>query len=205
MARTLSSVNCASALGSRVSSVPSTAPTKPSGMLTMPGFSSGKSAPPFMMLGLTTISASDDASPVASPATAPAVLNRRQNSDSTITGKLADAATAKALRDLQPGDEAVLDRNPIDVTLAGLKPDLLRQAVGDAQLNYQGNSYGTFVGDLYANLFPDRVRALVRENNKHLVVDLTGVNAYYTLLAMQLNMAQYEPPKDAKRLERFPK
>ncbi len=37
------------------------------------------------------------------------------------------------------------------------------------------------------------------------VVDLTGVNAYYTLLAMQLNMSQYEPPKDAKRLERFPK
>lgn len=37
------------------------------------------------------------------------------------------------------------------------------------------------------------------------VVDLTGVNAYYTLLAMQLNMAQYEPPKDARRLERFPK
>lgn len=37
------------------------------------------------------------------------------------------------------------------------------------------------------------------------VVDLTGVNAYYTLLAMQLNMAQYEPPQGAKRLERFPK
>ncbi len=37
------------------------------------------------------------------------------------------------------------------------------------------------------------------------VVDLTGINAYYTLLAMQLNMAGYEPPKGAKRLERFPK
>jgi 4-carboxymuconolactone decarboxylase len=37
------------------------------------------------------------------------------------------------------------------------------------------------------------------------VVDLTGVNAYYTLLAMQLNMAEYELPKDGKRLERFPK
>lgn len=37
------------------------------------------------------------------------------------------------------------------------------------------------------------------------VVDLTGINAYYTLLAMQLNTAGYEPPKDAKRLERFPK
>jgi acetate---CoA ligase (ADP-forming) len=38
-------------------------------------------------------------------------------------------ATAAALRALQPGDEAVLDRNPIDVTLAGLKPQLLRGAI----------------------------------------------------------------------------
>ena len=35
------------------------------------------------------------------------------------------------------------------------------------------------------------------------VVDLTGINAYYALLAMQLNVACYEPPKDAKRLSRF--
>jgi acetate---CoA ligase (ADP-forming) len=40
-----------------------------------------------------------------------------------------DEATAAALRALQPGDEAVLDRNPIDVTLAGLKPQLLRGAI----------------------------------------------------------------------------
>ena len=31
-------------------------------------------------------------------------------------------ATAQALRALQTGSEAVLDRNPIDVTLAGLRP-----------------------------------------------------------------------------------
>jgi len=37
------------------------------------------------------------------------------------------------------------------------------------------------------------------------VIDLTGVNAYYTLLAMEMNMAQYEPPQGYKRLERFPK
>ncbi|EIJ47495.1 hypothetical protein GWL_17360 [Herbaspirillum sp. GW103] len=36
------------------------------------------------------------------------------------------------------------------------------------------------------------------------VVDLTGINAYYTLLAMQMNVAQYQTPKDAKRLVRFP-
>ncbi|HKB54901.1 MAG TPA: acetate--CoA ligase family protein, partial [Ramlibacter sp.] len=40
-----------------------------------------------------------------------------------------DAGTAAALRALQPGDEAVLDRNPIDVTLAGLQPQLLRGAI----------------------------------------------------------------------------
>ncbi len=40
-----------------------------------------------------------------------------------------DAATAEALRALQTGSEAVLDRNPIDVTLAGLRPDLLRGAI----------------------------------------------------------------------------
>jgi acyl-CoA synthetase (NDP forming) len=37
-----------------------------------------------------------------------------------------DAATAAALRALQTGDHAALDRNPIDVTLAGLQPTLLR-------------------------------------------------------------------------------
>jgi len=35
------------------------------------------------------------------------------------------------------------------------------------------------------------------------VVDLTGINAYYALLAMQLNVACYEPPPGAARLPRF--
>ena len=40
-----------------------------------------------------------------------------------------DEVTAAALRALQSGDHAVLDRNPIDVTLAGLQPTLLRGAI----------------------------------------------------------------------------
>lgn len=36
------------------------------------------------------------------------------------------------------------------------------------------------------------------------VVDLTGINAYYTLLAMQMNTAEYPLPKEAKKLPRFP-
>jgi pimeloyl-ACP methyl ester carboxylesterase len=39
--------------------------------------------------------------------------------------------------------------------------DVLRQAVGDEKLTYAGYSYGTFLGVTYANLFPDKVRALV--------------------------------------------
>ena len=36
------------------------------------------------------------------------------------------------------------------------------------------------------------------------VVDLTGINAYYALLAMELNVARYEPPAQARRLVRLP-
>ncbi|MFD0427802.1 alpha/beta fold hydrolase [Streptomyces zhihengii] len=37
----------------------------------------------------------------------------------------------------------------------------LRRAVGDRQLTYYGISYGTYLGATYANLFPEKVRAMV--------------------------------------------
>ncbi|MCU1367640.1 MAG: hypothetical protein JWN39_3279 [Ilumatobacteraceae bacterium] len=39
--------------------------------------------------------------------------------------------------------------------------DVIREAVGDTQLTYLGYSYGTALGAVYADLFPDRVRAMV--------------------------------------------
>ncbi|MBD8059167.1 alpha/beta fold hydrolase [Cellulomonas sp. JH27-2] len=39
--------------------------------------------------------------------------------------------------------------------------DVLRRTLGDKKLTYLGFSYGTYLGNVYANLFPDRVRALV--------------------------------------------
>jgi pimeloyl-ACP methyl ester carboxylesterase len=39
--------------------------------------------------------------------------------------------------------------------------DVLRQAVGDELLMYMGLSYGSYLGVTYANLFPDKFRALV--------------------------------------------
>lgn len=39
--------------------------------------------------------------------------------------------------------------------------DKIRIAVGDEKLTYLGISYGTYLGSVYATLFPDKVRALV--------------------------------------------
>ncbi len=43
--------------------------------------------------------------------------------------------------------------------------DLMRQAVGDRKLTYDGISYGTYLGTTYAALFPQNVRALVLDGN----------------------------------------
>ncbi|MGW4769989.1 alpha/beta hydrolase [Nocardia sp. NPDC004278] len=43
--------------------------------------------------------------------------------------------------------------------------DLLRAVLGDQRLTYLGASYGTLLGATYANLFPDRVRAMVLDGN----------------------------------------
>jgi pimeloyl-ACP methyl ester carboxylesterase len=39
--------------------------------------------------------------------------------------------------------------------------DRLRAAVGDQQLTYAGFSYGSYIGSVYANLFPAKVRAVI--------------------------------------------
>ncbi len=46
--------------------------------------------------------------------------------------------------------------------------DAVRTAMGDDQLSYLGFSYGTAIGQVYADLFPDRVRSMVLDG----VVDL---------------------------------
>jgi pimeloyl-ACP methyl ester carboxylesterase len=39
--------------------------------------------------------------------------------------------------------------------------DRIRAAIGDPRINYIGYSYGTYLGAVYANMFPTRVRAMV--------------------------------------------
>ncbi len=52
--------------------------------------------------------------------------------------------------------------------------DLLRQALGEKQLNYYGYSYGTYLGGTYANLFPDKLRAMALDGTLDLVANATG-------------------------------
>lgn len=55
--------------------------------------------------------------------------------------------------------------------------DLLRRAVGEPQMNYLGLSYGTYLGAVYANLFPDNVRAMVLDGNIDPLVWISRNNA----------------------------
>jgi pimeloyl-ACP methyl ester carboxylesterase len=55
--------------------------------------------------------------------------------------------------------------------------DILRQALGDKQLNYMGKSYGTYLGTLYAQFFPDKIGRVVLDG----AVDPTISNFQQTL------------------------
>jgi pimeloyl-ACP methyl ester carboxylesterase len=55
--------------------------------------------------------------------------------------------------------------------------DILREALGDKQLNYMGKSYGTYLGTLYAQFFPDKVGRVVLDG----AVDPTISNFQQTL------------------------
>jgi pimeloyl-ACP methyl ester carboxylesterase len=43
--------------------------------------------------------------------------------------------------------------------------DAIRAALGEAKLNYIGYSYGTMMGQQYAELFPKRIRTLINDGN----------------------------------------
>jgi len=92
---------------------------------------------------------------------------------------------------------------------AGIKPEVA-DAIGDGRRPAAMSDDEEIVYDFSIELnrnkrVSDRTFERAEKRfGKKAVVDLTGINAYYTLLAMHLNAARYEAPKDAKRLARFP-
>jgi pimeloyl-ACP methyl ester carboxylesterase len=76
-------------------------------------------------------------------------------------------------RDCQASDQTLLPHVTTDQVARDL--DLLRQAVGDGELHYLGFSFGTLIGLVYAETFPDRVGHLVLDgvvDPTHDLVDL---------------------------------
>jgi pimeloyl-ACP methyl ester carboxylesterase len=59
----------------------------------------------------------------------------------------------------------------------GRDMDILREVLGDKQLNYMGKSYGTYLGTLYAHFFPEKVGRVVLDG----AVDPTISNFQQTL------------------------
>ncbi|GGK75235.1 alpha/beta hydrolase [Streptomyces flaveus] len=59
----------------------------------------------------------------------------------------------------------------IDTVSAVRDMDAIRRALGAKKINYFGYSYGTYLGAVYAKLYPERVRRLVLDS----IVDPTGV------------------------------
>ncbi len=87
----------------------------------------------------------------------------------------------------QAFDAACAQRNAkvlpfVDTVSAAKDMDLMRAALGDSKLTYIGFSYGTYLGQTYAHLFPTHVRALVLDGvvdpsislNDYLPPQLTG-------------------------------
>jgi acyl-CoA synthetase (NDP forming) len=130
-----------------------------------------------------------------------------------------DEATAAALRALQTGSEAVLDRNPIDVTLAGLRPDLLRGAINTLLASPTYDALVIIVGSsslAMPELMAGAIEACLPHSDKPVLAYVSphapevaalltrrGVPAFAAAesctaaLRAMLNVDSFEPPADS--------
>jgi pimeloyl-ACP methyl ester carboxylesterase len=72
--------------------------------------------------------------------------------------------------------------------------DYLRRLVGDRQLTYWAVSYGTFLGETYANLFPGRVRAMTLDGLVDPRIVIRGAAARFanTVAGMDRGLLAFE-------------
>jgi pimeloyl-ACP methyl ester carboxylesterase len=89
-----------------------------------------------------------------------------------MTPRIERANLARARSFARACGEKYADVLPYVNTLSVVRDmDRIRTALGAKQINYFGYSYGTYLGAVYAKLFPHRVRRAVLDS----VVDPTGV------------------------------
>ncbi len=84
-----------------------------------------------------------------------------------VPGPIGSSGWIAAQKKLAAGFAAACTRNTgpvlahVDTVSAARDLDLERAVLGDAKLNYLGYSYGTYLGTIYAGLFPGRVGRFV--------------------------------------------
>lgn len=96
--------------------------------------------------------------------------------------------------------------------------DLLRAAVGDEQLNFFGFSYGTYIGTVYANLFPKRTRVLALDgaidpesytnrpyenNHAQYVAGEAALNRFFTWCAKSPGQCSFGDGRPAEAFRRL--
>ncbi|MDR8408287.1 alpha/beta hydrolase [Nonomuraea sp. 3-1Str] len=83
--------------------------------------------------------------------------------DATPDDAAEEAALERGSREFAEGCRAGAGKllQHVGTVDAARDMEALREALGDEKLTYLGKSYGTFLGAVYADLFPGRVRALV--------------------------------------------
>ncbi|MEV4012599.1 alpha/beta fold hydrolase [Nonomuraea angiospora] len=74
-----------------------------------------------------------------------------------------DAFTKKLHQDCRERTGPLYDH--VDSRNVARDMDALRAALGEEKLTYYGISYGTLIGQMYAEMFPNRIRALALDSN----------------------------------------
>jgi acetate---CoA ligase (ADP-forming) len=111
-----------------------------------------------------------------------------------------DPETAAALRALQTGDHAVLDRNPIDVTLAGLQPELLRGAIRTLLASPSYDAVVVIIGSsglAMPDLMAGAIRASLSGSSKPLLTFVSPHAPDITALLNGQNVPAFPTPESA--------
>ena len=103
---------------------------------------------------------------VAESAPIRCLSDREIDANYAADGKPDNAAELDdAIKETKKYVQTCLDKNDhltsFSTANAARDMDVLRAALGDEKLNYMGKSYGTFMGSLYAQLFPDKIGRVV--------------------------------------------
>ena len=109
-----------------------------------------------------------------------------------------DPETADKLRALQTGDHAALDRNPIDVTLAGLKPDLLRGAIRTLQSSPTYDALVIIVGSsalAMPELMSNAIKSCLSDSDKPVLAYVSPYAPHVASILTQNGVPAFSSPE----------